>query len=204
VIERWAEIGLDSVLIGAESMEERDLLDYRKAASVSDTWQAMHLFHSLGIKVRANFIVRAEYTDEDFDRLSETIQRLNVDLPTFAVLTPLPGTLLFEERCRDLISNNPDLFDCYHSLFPTRLPLERFYDRVASLLEAASARSAMQTGAGPGVFYFSSNGAFERMVAAVRGGHELHRIHWPGTINLNREREFLCQPSQSQPLLQLK
>jgi methyltransferase len=203
VIERWAEIGLDSVLVGAESMVERDLLDYHKLAHASDTRRAIHLFHSLGIKVRANFIVRAEYTEADFERLSETIHQLEVDLPTFAVLTPLPGTQLFEEHRNDLISNNPDLFDCYHTLFPTYLPLERFYDRIASLLEAASQRTAQDANS-PGVFYFSNNGAFERMVATVRDGHKLHEHDWPGTIDLNRERKFPCQPSQSQPLLQLR
>jgi methyltransferase len=203
-IERWAEIGLDSVLIGAESMEEHDLLEYHKLAHVSDTRRAMEKFHSLGIKVRANFIVRPEYTDDDFDRLADTVQLLQVDLPSFAVLTPLPGTQLFEERCQDLISDNPDLFDCYHTLFPTRLPLERFYDRVASLLEAAAGRCSAPDGTSPGVFYFAGGGAFDRMVTAVREGHRMHKSQWHQGINLHHERRLSWQPSPQESLLQLK
>jgi methyltransferase len=203
-VERWAEIGLDSVLMGAESMEEGDLLEYHKLAEVSDTRRAMERFHRLGIRVRANFIVRPEYTDEDFDRLTETVQQLQVDLPSFAVLTPLPGTQLFEERCHDLISDNPDLFDCYHTLFPTHLPLERFYDRVASLLEAASTRCSNSDRTSPGVFYFAGGGAFDRMVTAVREGHQLHKSGWHRATPHHQERRLIWQPSQPESLLPLK
>jgi methyltransferase len=170
VIERWAEIGLDSVLVGAESMNDDELLDYRKGAQVSDTRRAMELFHRLRIKVRANFIVRPEYSDEDFDRLIDTVRMLDVDMPSFAVLTPLPGTVLFAERRHELISDNPDLFDCYHSLFATRLPLQRFYDRFASLLESSASRLNVAADGGQSVFYFSNGNAFQRMLATIRSG----------------------------------
>jgi methyltransferase len=177
VIERWAEIGLDSVLVGAESMNGEELLDYRKGAHVSDTRKAMELFHRLHVKVRANFIVRPEYDDEDFDRLIETVRLLNVDMPSFAVLTPLPGTVLFDERRAELISDNPDLFDCYHTLFRTELSLQRFYDRLASLLESAASRSPASDG-NPSVFYFSNGDAFQRMVTTIRSGPTLYRSRW--------------------------
>jgi methyltransferase len=170
-IERWADIGLDSVLVGAESMNGDELLDYQKNAQVSDTREAMTLFHSLHVKVRANFIVRPEYSDEDFDRLIDTVRVLDVDMPSFAVLTPLPGTVLFDERRNELTSNDPALFDCYHTLFKTRLPLWRFYDRLASLLESAAGRGHGPGESHPSVFYFSNDDAFRRMVATIRSGH---------------------------------
>jgi methyltransferase len=170
-IERWAEIGLDSVLIGAESMNGEELLDYQKGAEVSDTLEAMTLFHSLQVKVRANFIVRPEYSDEDFDRLIDTVGMLNVDMPSFAVLTPLPGTVLFDQHRNELTSNDPALFDCYHALLKTRLPLSRFYDRLASLLESAAGRIHGPGESHPSVFYFSNDDAFQRMVATIRSGH---------------------------------
>jgi methyltransferase len=191
--------------MGAESMDEADLLDYQKAAHTSDTLAAMRLFHRCGVKVRANFIVRPEYNEEDFDRLSETVRTLDVDLPSFAVLTPLPGTLLFEQRKHELISDNPDLFDCYHTLFATRLPLPRFYDRLASLLEAAAARDASPGTANPGVFYYSATGGFQRMVAAIRNASRLYRLP-----EREEDREFTAykertaQCTLQPPLIQLR
>lgn len=203
VIERWAETGLDSVLMGAESMDEQDLLDYEKAAHVTDTREAMRLFHRVGVRVRANFIVRPEYGEEDFDRLSETVQSLGVDLPSFAVLTPLPGTVLFDERKHELISDNPDLFDCYHTLFRPRLPLPRFYDRVASLLEAAAARNPSPDAPSPGVFYYSNGAAFQRMIETIRGAHHLHVDRFreeSQASTASQERTAPC--TLQQPLLQ--
>jgi methyltransferase len=202
LIEQWAEIGLDSVMIGAESMQEQDLLDYKKALRSSDTCRALRLFHSLGIKVRANFIVRPDYCEADFERLAETVRKLEIDLPSFAVLTPLPGTLLFEERRAELAWDNPDLFDCYHTLFPTRLPIDKFYDSLASLLEWASCRNRPAGGELPGVFYFSSGHAFERMLAAIRNGSRLHENSWSRKQLRPQERTTPClQQPQSLPQL---
>ena len=179
VIEQWAEAGLDSVLIGAESMNDEELLDYQKGASASQTREAMKLFHSLNIKVRANFIVRPEYVEADFARLERTVRELEIDLPSFAVLTPLPGTKLYDMTRRQLISDNPDLYDCYHTLLPTRLPLESFYQALARLLrETASGSKGDAGNSSPGLFYFSNENAFGRMTEAIGNGHLLHQISW--------------------------
>jgi methyltransferase len=170
VIARWAGIGLDSVLIGAESMTDDELTGYAKGTCAAQTRQAIDLFHSLGVKVRANFIVQPGWDEADFDRLEHTVAELGVDMPSFSVLTPLPGTDLFDSVRNQLISDEPELFDCYHTLFPTRLPAERFYQRVSELLVGASHRTGQE---GPGVFYFATDDAFGAMVSKVRQGHLL-------------------------------
>lgn len=182
VIERWAEAGLDSVLIGAESMDDADLRDYQKGTVVSQTVDAMKLFHALNIKVRANFIVRPDYVEDDFARLAQTVQELRIDLPSFAVLTPLPGTKLYEATRDNHISDNPELFDCYHTLFPTRMPLNRFYEAFARLLCETSGRNQEnESNPGGGVFYFSNQNAFDRMTDAIRNGTQLHEVSWEQT-----------------------
>jgi methyltransferase len=178
VIARWAEIGLDSVLVGAESMSDSELQDYAKGTTVTQTDEAVRLFHGLGIKVRANFIVRPEYTREDFTRLSHSVEKLNIDLPTFAVLTPLPGTRLHEEWRPRIVDDNPDLYDCYHSLLPTRLPLKEFYGSFANLLRAAADRGPIEGYSDASVFYYSTDGAFERMLSELQSGPAVHQIAW--------------------------
>lgn len=173
VIVRWAEIGLDSVLVGAESMTEDELTGYRKGTVPRQTADAIALFHSLGVRVRANFIAQPSWDDADFDQLIRTIDHLDVDMPSFSVLTPLPGTDLYDETSADFISDEPELFDCYHTLLPTRLSLERFYARMADLLEMAGGRTGVGVNR-PGdasVFYYSDSDAFGQMIAAVRRGH---------------------------------
>jgi methyltransferase len=173
VIARWAEIGLDSVLVGAESMTEDELTGYRKGTAPRQTMDAIALFHRLGVRVRANFIARPSWDDADFDQLIRTIDHLDVDMPSFSVLTPLPGTDLYDETVNRFISDEPELFDCYHTLLPTRLPLDRFYARLADLLAMASTRSdvGLNRPDDAPVFYYSDGDAFGQMLAAVRRGH---------------------------------
>lgn len=173
VIARWAEIGLDSVLVGAESLDDSELNGYRKGTKAEQTLAAVRLFHSLGVKVRANFIVSPEYVEADFDRLARSVAALEVDMPSFSVLTPLPGTDLYDQTRDRLIDDDPELFDCYHTLFPTRIGLDAFYAALAGLLEATARRPApgLNAATDPSVFYFSDDAAFDRMLDAIRRGH---------------------------------
>ena len=173
VIARWAEIGLDSVLIGAESLDDDELAAYHKGAKTAQTEAAVRLFHSLGVKVRANFIVSPSYGEDDFDRLAHSVSWLGVDMPSFSVLTPLPGTDLYDDTRSELVSDDPELFDCYHSLFPTRLAPEDFYAALARLLDVTARRPAPGLNAAddPSVFYFSDRPAFDRMLDMIGRGH---------------------------------
>jgi methyltransferase len=177
VIARWAEIGLDSVLVGAESMDDDELDDYQKGAESGQTRNAVRLFHSLDVKVRTNFIVRPEYRERDFARVARQVEEMGIDIPSFSVLTPLPGTDLFDATRSQLVSTDPELFDCYHTLYPTALPPERFYGALATLLEGAAARQqpGVNDESNPSVFYFSNDGAFGRMLQTIREGHLLGR-----------------------------
>ena len=165
VIERWAEIGLDSVLVGAESMSETELDSYRKRTRPNQTRQAMELFHANAVKVRANFLVDPSWHDADFDQLERTVVDLNVDTPSFSVLTPLPGTDMFDQIQQDILTDDPEMFDLYHSVLATRLPPARFHERMARLLAVAAGRSDDGSEA---IFYFGDNQAFSRMLDNIR------------------------------------
>jgi len=53
------------------------------------------------------------------------------------VLTPLPGTALFEQVQEALTTRDWDMFDLTHAVLPTRLSLERFYREYARLYTVA-------------------------------------------------------------------
>ena len=174
VMAQWAEIGLNSVLMGAEATTNEELAVYKKGTNAAQTRAAVRLFQSLGVKVRTNFIIQPGYTEVDFRRVEQVVKELGIDLPTFAILTPLPGTRFFQETRSHFISENPDLFDCYHTLLATRLPLDRFYDAFAHLLGNVAGRANRLGSTSPGVFYYSSDDAFGRMLAAIRQGAQRH------------------------------
>ncbi|UCH94129.1 MAG: cobalamin-dependent protein [Candidatus Aminicenantes bacterium] len=126
-IEEWARVGLKLVFIGMESHRESDLTEMKKGTTVSRNEEALHICHANNVDVRGSFIIQPDFAREDFKQLAEYVRNLGVDQPSFSVLTPFPGTELYEETKQDLITTNYDLFDMLHTVLPTRLPLKEFY-----------------------------------------------------------------------------
>jgi hypothetical protein len=58
---------------------------------------------------------------------------LEIDGPGFSVLTPLPGTDLWDETEESLQTRDWELFDIAHAVLPTKLPLDEFYRQYAGL-----------------------------------------------------------------------
>ncbi len=58
--------------------------------------EAIRLFHDIGLTIVGDFIVGHDYTPDDFNALEDFILENSVDLPMLSVLTPLPGTDLYE------------------------------------------------------------------------------------------------------------
>ena len=56
---------------------------------------------------------------------------------SFAVLTPLPGTDLYEEMKGHLLTRDYDYFDFIHTVLPTQLPLKEFYAEYCRLYKKA-------------------------------------------------------------------
>ncbi len=81
--------------------------------------------------------VEGGWGEEDFDHLEEFVVRLELPNPGFTVLTPLPGTEIHEARKGELVTRDYGYYDVIHAVLPTRLPLERFYERVARLYDNA-------------------------------------------------------------------
>lgn len=126
-IEEWARIGLQYVMVGLESYRERDLEEMHKDNPLKMNEAAVRICHQHGVQMKGNFIIHPDYSKRDFKRLAAYIRKLAVDAPSLSVLTPFPGTELYEEVKADLITNNYNLFDVYHTVLPTKLPLKDFY-----------------------------------------------------------------------------
>ncbi len=132
-VVRLKEVGLKGVFIGFEKIRDDELASIDKRNSVRNNEEALEILRSLKIDVWASFIVDPDYEKEDFERLRQYIIDHRIDTPTFSVLTPLPGTPLFEEKEDKLMVRDCDLFDVAHAVLPTRLPLREFYREYARL-----------------------------------------------------------------------
>jgi hopanoid C-3 methylase len=133
LIEKWKEIGLERVFVGLEFMRDADLNLIRKGSTVANNIKAIQVLKDLDIGIFPMFIVKPEFEKKDFSDLRKYCLGLELDFIGFSVLTPLPGTDLFNDVKDKLINLNYDYFDFFHTLLPTTLPLKDFYKELVTL-----------------------------------------------------------------------
>lgn len=129
-----ARAGLSTVLMGLEAYREEELEHFNKGkhASVAVNDQAIEIMHANGIDIWGAFLVDPNWEERDFEGLIEYVKRKRIQFLQFTILTPLPGTQLYEET-KHLIKGGWEKFDFFHSVLPTKLPPEKFYEQMANL-----------------------------------------------------------------------
>ena len=131
--ERWAEAGLDMILVGLESDDPEELKRVNKGSRVNVNEEAINFLHSVGIKLWGAQIVFADWLHDKFDHLTEYNQRLGIECPQFTIHTPLPGTVDWNKYKDELITQERKYFDFLHPVLPTALPIDEFVDRYVQL-----------------------------------------------------------------------
>jgi radical SAM superfamily enzyme YgiQ (UPF0313 family) len=137
LIARWREIGLYLAAVGLESIRPEQLRRLNKGGTVDDNVQALRILRDNEIRVLGQFMIDPEFTEDDFERLLDFVQEQRIQLPSFLIMTPFPGTPIHDEMRDRLCSGDLSQFDCFHAVLPTRLPLEQFYRRFLGLYDAS-------------------------------------------------------------------
>lgn len=143
LIEKWREIGLKAVLVGFESFKDEDLKRLNKKNTIDKNNQAAHILKTNAVDIIGYFMVDPSYTEEDFERLIGYIHDLDIDQPVFSILTPFPGTMLYDQMKDQLITKNYEYFDAMHSVIPTAIPAPKFYDSYRRLFSKAYPKSKL-------------------------------------------------------------
>jgi len=133
LFEDLAGAGLQYLTIGFESFRDSELDFYKKQTSVEMNTKAIHILKKLNIYIISHLIVRPEYTRDDFRQLAGYVNDNNLFRTAFPVLTPLPGTELYNETKNTFTITNFDFFDFAHSILPTRLDQRDFYMQLTNL-----------------------------------------------------------------------
>jgi radical SAM superfamily enzyme YgiQ (UPF0313 family) len=139
----WRQIGLESVFIGFEKISEDALVLVNKDNSVANNEAALELLHRQGISVTGSFIVDPACEKAEFEAIGHYVKSVGVDWPSFTVLTPLPGTMLYRQLRAKLLTEDYEMYDLLHAVLPTRVPLPEFYSRLAALYRTSYSRSRL-------------------------------------------------------------
>ena len=87
-----------------------------------------------------DFIVSPDYTESEFEKLEAFIDQSDIDLPIPAILTPIPGTPLYETMAPDIRIDNLDYYTFTNAVTSTRMAEAQFYQSYAALLEHCLSR----------------------------------------------------------------
>lgn len=137
LVEAAARAGLRSLFVGFESLNQSALRRHRKAHNTLREYDAaVRILHDHGVAINASFIFGLDSDDQTvFDATVEWAIESGIETATFHILTPYPGTPLYERYLREgrILHRDWDLYDTRHAVFEhprlTRAELEEGYHR---------------------------------------------------------------------------
>ncbi len=133
LIEMWKECGHLAIFLGLEAVTDEGLAAVNKHNKAANNERAIAILKELGVGFTPNFIVDPAWDREDFARLREWIERTGAYNSGFSILTPLPGTDLWDSARQQVTTHDWEMYDIVHAVLPTRLPLEEFYTEYSRL-----------------------------------------------------------------------
>ncbi len=122
LLPKMYKAGINFLLLGVESNSKFTLNSFRKGTSPEDNRKAVRLLKENGIFSQVTCIIgERKDTAETIRELREFVSFLDPDLAIFMVLTPYPGTDLFEEAKRKgwIEDWNWANYDMVHAIMPT-------------------------------------------------------------------------------------
>jgi hopanoid C-3 methylase len=134
--ELWARAGLKRVMVGFESIRAPDLLAFNKEATVADNDEAIAILQRNGLEINSNFVLTQDYEPHDFENLQRYVDAKELSLPLYFILTPFPGTVLYERVKKDIFLHDTDFYDLLHTVLPTAMSLRDFYAHFSKLYGA--------------------------------------------------------------------
>lgn len=124
LLERAAECGLRSLFVGFETLDPQSLRAQRKPQNLHrDYGAAIRRLHDLGVMVNGSFVFGMDEDRPDvFARTVDWAVDQGIETATFHILTPYPGTALYQRMEREdrILHRDWDRYDTRHVVFRTR------------------------------------------------------------------------------------
>ena len=122
--------GCRGILIGLESISRENLRDSKKGFNSPERYrEVVERLHQHGIALQGCFVFGLDHdTPEVFLETARFAVEARIDLPRFAVVTPFPGTALYQrlESEGRILTRNWELYDGQHVVFqPARMTVEQ-------------------------------------------------------------------------------
>ncbi len=135
LLKSWKEAGLYAVVVGFEDVAEERLKTYNKKYQSSVISGAIDILHDLGIVIVGDFIASPQYSENDFDQLERFIVSNKIEIPVLSILTPIPGTPLYDDMKPDIMIADLDYYTFTNAVTKTKMSEALFYKTYADLVK---------------------------------------------------------------------
>jgi anaerobic magnesium-protoporphyrin IX monomethyl ester cyclase len=122
ILPKMLKAGNLWVMAGLERHEDTSLKGLNKTLRASDAQKSMNLLKENGIFAQATFITGDRVdSHESMEDMREFVNQVNPDLAIFMILTPFPGTELYETASQKgwIEDYNWNNYDMIHAVMPT-------------------------------------------------------------------------------------
>ena len=129
LLEQAVDAGLRSLFVGFETLDPTNLRSQHKYHNLNRDYNlAIQRVRDHGVMVNASFVYGMDSDDATvFDRTVEWAINQGVETATFHILTPYPGTKLYDQMAaaNRITINNWDLYDTRHAVYtPAQMSVE--------------------------------------------------------------------------------
>ena len=124
LLDLAARSGCRGILMGLESLNAESLAETNKAFNLRQDYRhVVRRLHQRGIALMGCFVFGFDHDSTDtFAETAEFAIEAHIDLPRFAILTPFPGTPLFDRLKAEgrILTEDWGLYDGQHVVFRPR------------------------------------------------------------------------------------
>jgi len=126
-----AESGCAAMFMGLESISQESLKSVQKQNTAKTYEELIRRVHDHGIDIHAGFVCGLDHDDiSSFERTAEWVNRMGLCGAIFRILTPYPGTRLFEQLRAEgrLLTTNWTSYSGEHVVYrPAKMTVEELY-----------------------------------------------------------------------------
>lgn len=133
LLKKAAESGCYGLFIGFESLSQETLESHHKSWNKAQRYKDLvQKIHDHGIGIEGSFIFGADQDDPSvFGEVVDFCEKAKIDAAVFAVLTPYPGTRIYDQFSQEdrIFSFDWDLYDMDHVVFrPKKMTVEQLQE----------------------------------------------------------------------------
>lgn len=129
VLAAWRPLAKNfDLFFGFEAPKDAHLDALSKDMTVKSIHEGVGIAREYRYGVTGNFLIDPDWGEDDFQALWEIVDQLSLERTGYTILTPLPGTPLFDAMASRLKEHDWSRWDMHHILWEPKLGRERFFE----------------------------------------------------------------------------